>query len=41
VGTGVGAVVALQLGLSYVLLLAAVLWLVASVINPAPRHLRA
>jgi len=39
--TGVGALVALHLGFSYMLLLAAVLWLVASVINPAPANVRA
>ena len=39
--TGVGALVALHLGSSYMLLLAAALWLIASVINPAPAHLRA
>ncbi len=39
--TGAGAIVALHLGFAYMLLLAAVLWLIASVINPSPAHLRA
>jgi hypothetical protein len=39
--TGAGAIIALHLGFTFMLLLAAVLWLIASVVNPAPAHLRA